>query len=78
MLNPKDIKEMEDYVKEEDGLRETLIANSRCILKDSKSAILLHPSQGFEGSKEVHRFCIINNKQMQNNTAETSSPENVV
>lgn len=39
MLNPKDIKEMEFYVKEEDSLREELIANARLILKDSKSAI---------------------------------------
>jgi predicted translin family RNA/ssDNA-binding protein len=39
MLNPKDIKEMESYVKDEDSLRESLIVNSRLILKDSKSAI---------------------------------------
>lgn len=54
MLNPKDVKEMEIYVKEEDSLREELIANSRLILKDSKSAIYsIHRKELKEAKKYI-------------------------
>lgn len=54
MLNPKDITEMESYVKEEDALRENLIAHSRCILKDSKSAIYsIHRKDLKEAKKSI-------------------------
>lgn len=54
MLNSKDIKEMESYVKEEDSLREELIANARLILKDSKSAIYsIHRNESKEAKKSL-------------------------
>lgn len=39
MIDNKDVEFMESYVKEEDSLREKVIADSRIILKNSKSAI---------------------------------------
>jgi len=54
MINSKDVKEMEYYVKEEDSLREELIANSRSILKDSKSAIYsIHRNELKEARKSL-------------------------
>lgn len=45
---------MESYVKEEDSLRESIIANSRLILKDSKSAIYsLHRKELKEAKKSI-------------------------
>ncbi len=54
MIDQKHIKEMEAYVKEEDSLREELIANSRLILKDSKSAIYsIHRNELREAKKYI-------------------------
>ncbi|HIH31934.1 TPA: hypothetical protein HA235_04455 [Candidatus Woesearchaeota archaeon] len=54
MIDQKHIKDMETYVKEEDSLREDIIANSRLILKDSKSAIYsLHRKDQKEAKKSI-------------------------
>lgn len=54
MIEKKHIKEMEEYVKTEDSLREELIANSRLVLKDSKSAIYsIHRNNLIEAKKNL-------------------------
>ncbi|MEM4637967.1 MAG: hypothetical protein QXK76_03020 [Candidatus Woesearchaeota archaeon] len=54
MIEKKHIKEMEEYVNAEDSLREELIANSRLVLKDSKSAIYsIHRNNLIESKKNL-------------------------
>lgn len=54
MIEKKHVKEMEEYIKLEDFLREKLIANSRLVLKDSKSAIYsIHRNNLVEAKKNI-------------------------
>jgi predicted translin family RNA/ssDNA-binding protein len=54
MIHAKDVKDMENYVKQEDSLREELIAKSRTVLKDSKSAIYsIHRQELVEGKRLI-------------------------
>lgn len=64
MINPKDVKEMEDYVKQEDSLREELIIKSRSVLKDSKSAIYSIHRNELDESKRLIDSASVTLKEM--------------
>lgn len=60
MINTKDVKDMETYIKQEDSLREELIIKSRAVLKDSKSAIYsIHRQELVEAKKLIESAALI-------------------
>jgi len=60
MITKKDVTEMEEYVKQEDSMREELIIQSRLVLKDSKSAIYsIHRGELKEGKKLIDSAALV-------------------